>query len=151
VRSPDEPGNQTTDDGFSSSRSGLNQVPVEDDTERKPGQSTRTKSREQTIKEDLDVGSYYLERKNWKAAQGRFSSAFRLDSENPDVVWGLAEAERHLQLYKDAAEHYKLFLSYEPEGRRGREARKDLEEVEAARPSASAASKVTGPDGGPQK
>jgi hypothetical protein len=60
-----------------------------------------------------------------------------LDAENPDTVWGLAESERHLQLYKEAAEHYKLFLSYEPDGKRGREAKKALEEVEAAQPVAS--------------
>ena len=132
VRSPDGAANETTDDGFSSSRSGLKQIPVEDDNDGKPGKSTKNKTREEVVKEDLDVGSFYMDKKNWKAAQSRFSAAFALDSENPDVVWGLAEAERHLDLYKDAAEHYKLFLSYEPDGRRGKEARKALEEVMAA-------------------
>jgi tetratricopeptide (TPR) repeat protein len=141
VRSPDGQGNTTTDDGFSSSRAGLHGVPAEDDSDEKPGKSTKNKTREQVVKEDVDVGGFYLDKKNWKGAQARFSAAFALDAENPDSVWGLAEAERHLQLYKEAAEHYKLFLSYEPEGRRGREARKALEEVEAAQPSASAASK----------
>ena len=149
MRTPDGAGNVVTDDGYSSSRSGLNQVPVEDDSDERPGKSTKNKTREQLIKEDVDVGSYYLDRKNWKAAQGRFASAFGLDSENPDAVWGLAEAERHLQLYQEAAGHYKLFLSYEPEGRRGREARKSLEEVEAARPATSATTKAMSPDGIP--
>jgi tetratricopeptide (TPR) repeat protein len=116
--------------------------PAEEDSDAKPGKPTGKKAREQTIKEDLDVGGFYLEKKNWKAAQGRFASAFALDAENPDSVWGLAEAERHLQLYKEAAEHYKLFLSYEPDGKRGREARKALDEVEAAQPSAASASKA---------
>jgi len=135
VRSPDGLAHQSSDDGFSSSRSGLNQVPVDDLSDAKPGKPA--KSREQIVKENLDVGGYYLESKNWKAAQARFSTAFALDPENPDVVWGLAEAERHLQLYKDAADHYKLFLSYEPDGRRGREARKALAEVQAVQPSTS--------------
>jgi tetratricopeptide (TPR) repeat protein len=112
---------------------------VEDDSDQKPGKSTKNPTREQVIKEDLDVGGFYLDKKNWKAAQARFASAFALNGENPDSLWGLAEAERHLQLYKDAAEHYKLFLSYEPDGKRGREARKALAEVEAAQPSALAA------------
>jgi hypothetical protein len=145
VRSPDSPGNTVNDDGFSSSRSGLKQIPAEDDNDGAPGKSAKNKTREQVIKEDLDVGSYYLSRKNWKAAEGRFTSAFSLDSENPDAVWGLAETERHMQLYKEAAEHYKLFLSYDPDGPHSRAARKALEEVEAARPSSSASSKIQDP------
>jgi hypothetical protein len=137
VRSPDGDARTANDDGFSSSREGVRQAPVEDDADAKPGKPGKSKTRAQAIKEDLDVGGFYLDKKNWKAAQGRFSSAFALDAENPDTVWGLAEAERHLQLYKEAAEHYKLFLSYEPDGKRGREARKALEEVEAAQHSAS--------------
>jgi len=135
VRSPDGVGRYANDDGFSSSRSGVSQVPTEED-DAAQSKSMKGKTRLQVIKEDLDVGGFYLDKKNWKAAQGRFASAFALDAENPDSVWGLAEAERHLQLYKDAAEHYKLFLSYEPDGKRGREARKALEEVEAAQPTA---------------
>jgi len=138
VRSPDATDNVVNDDGFSSSRSGLNEIPAEDTSDSRPGKSTKNKTKEQLIKEDLDVGGYYLDRKNWKAAQARFTSAFSLDSENPEVVWGLAEAERHLQLYKEAAEHYKLFLSYDPDGPHHREARKALEEVQIAGPNGSA-------------
>lgn len=145
VRSPDAAGNYRNDDGFSSSRSGLSAVPTEDDSDEVASKAARGKSSKQLIKENVDVGGFYLEKKNWKAAQARFSSAFALDAENPEAVWGLAESERHLQLYKQAEEHYKLFLSYEPEGRRGREARKALDEVEAARRTAE---KTTGPAGG---
>jgi tetratricopeptide (TPR) repeat protein len=151
VRSPDGNVHYAEDDRFSSSRSGVSLAPAGDDSEVKPGQSARSKTREQQIKEDLDVGEFYLSRKNWKGAQARYQSAFVLDAENPDTVWGLAEAERHLQLYKEAEGHYKLFLSYEPDGRRGREARKALEEVEAALPSAAAASKTIGQESIPQK
>jgi tetratricopeptide (TPR) repeat protein len=132
VRSPDAPGSGGDDDGFTSSRAGLKQMPVEDDNDGKPGKSTKNKTREQVIKEDLDVGRFYLEQKNWRGAQSRFAAAFALDKENPETVWGLAEVERHLNLLKEAEEHYKLFLSYDPEGPHGRAARKSLEEVEAA-------------------
>lgn len=142
VRSPDLPGNYTTDDGFSSSRNGLKQLPMEDLSDAAPGKSARTKTREQLLQEDLDVGSFYLERKDWKGADGRFQAAFALDGENPDAVWGLAEAERHLQLYQESAQHYKLFLTYDPDGKHGKEARKALEEVEAAKPAASTAAKL---------
>jgi hypothetical protein len=151
VRSPDGAAHTTDDDGFASSNSGLNRVPAPDDSDERPGKSIKNKTREQVIKEDVDVGGFYLDKKNWKAAQARFTAAFALDSENPDAVWGLAEAERHLQLYKEAAGHYKLFLSYDPDGPHHREARKALEEVEAARPPVSASSKMTGSDSSPPK
>ena len=135
VRTPDAPG-QTADDGFSSSRSGLANLPAEDDNDGRPGKSTKNKTREQVIQEDLDVGGFYIEKKNWKAAQARFAAAFALDGENADSVWGLAEAERHLGLYKEAAGHYTLFLTYDPDGPHSRAAKKALGEVEIAASSA---------------
>jgi tetratricopeptide (TPR) repeat protein len=133
VRSPEsaEGAEGGSDDGFSSSRSGLNHLPVEDDAEVKPGSSAKVKTRLQVVKEDVDVGNFYLEKKNWKAAQARFASAFQLDPENADAVFGMAEAERHLDLFKDAAEHYKVFLSYDPDGPHGKAARKGLDQAEA--------------------
>lgn len=134
VRTPDGYAHQSSDDGYSSSRSGLNQASESDLTDVKPGKPA--KSKDAIVKEDVDVGSFYLSRKNWKAAQARFSSAFALDAENPDAVWGLAESERHMQLYQDAADHYKLYLSYDPDSRRAHEAHKALDEVQAALASA---------------
>ena len=131
VKSPDG-GAPAADDGFSSSNSGLTHVPAGDDTETKPGKSAKKKTREQVVKENLDIGQFYIDRKNWRAAQGRFQDALLLDGENADAVWGLAEAERHLNLYDKAAEHYKLFLSYDPDGPHGKAARKALDEVENA-------------------
>jgi tetratricopeptide (TPR) repeat protein len=140
VRIPDPLGNFTaTDDTFSSSRSGLKQLPADEPIDARAGKSSKT--REQMVKEDIDVGSFYLDKKDWKGAKSRFADAFGLDAENPDALWGLAESERHLQLYADAADHYKLFLSYEPDGKRVREARKGLEEAEAAKRAASNGSK----------
>jgi tetratricopeptide (TPR) repeat protein len=139
VRTPDVPG-QAVDDGFSSSRTGLSGLPAEDDNDGRPGKSIKNKTREQMVQEDLDVGKFYLEKRNWKAAQARFASAFGLDGENPDAVLGLAEAERHLDLYKEAAGHYALFLSYDPDGPHSRAARKALGEVETAASSAQGVS-----------
>lgn len=132
VRSPDGAGG--SDDGFSSSSSGMSSTAADDDAPT-PTKSTKSKTRAQEIKEDVDVGGFYLEKKNWKAAQERFATAFALDAENPDVVWGLAEAERHLLLLDKAKEHYELFLSYDPGGPHSKAARKALEQVEQARAS----------------
>jgi tetratricopeptide (TPR) repeat protein len=101
------------------------------------GKSKKTKSRKEMFKEDLDVGHFYLDKKNWKAAQERFGAAFALDKEAPEAVWGLAEAERHLEMFDKAREHYELFLSYDPDGPHSRAARKALEQVESIRPAAA--------------
>jgi tetratricopeptide (TPR) repeat protein len=130
VRTPDPAGLQQND-GFSSSRQGGPDLGMEDTTDAAPGKSVKNKTKEELVAEDVNVGGFYSEKKNWKAAQARFASAFQLDRENPDAVWGLAESERHLAMYKEAAEHYKLFLSYDPDGPHGKAARKGLEEVEA--------------------
>lgn len=117
-------------DGFSSSRTGLSPVTGDDasnDPKRK--QEAPEKTPAQILKEDLDVGSFYLDQHNWDAAQSRFEEAFRLNPEEPKAVWGLAQSEEHLQIYAKAREHYELFLSYGPDGREAREARKALKEM----------------------
>ena len=145
VRSPDLPGHHTSepggDDGFSSSLSGVNaSAPPEGGDETADNAAANAVPRE-NVKEDVNVGQFYLEQKNWKAAQVRFAAAFAGDAENVDAVWGLAEAERHLRMFKEADQHYKLFLSYDPTGPHGKAARKALEEVEAALVSQPSAKK----------
>jgi Tfp pilus assembly protein PilF len=130
VRSPDGPGHASEGSGFTSSLADADVQPAASDVPSGPPRPT--KSKREILQEDLDVGGFYLQQKNWKAAQGRFASAFALNAESPDAVWGLAEAERHLRMYQEADQHYKLFLSYDPDGPHGKAARKALEEVEAA-------------------
>jgi tetratricopeptide (TPR) repeat protein len=144
VRSPDGQGSAAGDDGFSSSRSALDHIPMEDLSDAAPGKSTKNKTREQVVKEDIDVGSFYLDQKNWKAAQGRFAAAFALDGENEDAVWGLARAEREMHQTTEAIAHLKLFLSYDPDGPHSRAAKKMLEGLLDAQPLPTAASKSTG-------
>jgi tetratricopeptide (TPR) repeat protein len=128
VRSPDEQGRDQdsgANDGFTSSLSGVNDVPSPDTLKAPPPVHV------ENVQEDLNVGKFYLDRKNWRAAQSRFAAAFAADKENPDAVWGLAESERHLGMLKEAGKHYQLFLTYDPGGPHGKEARKALGEVEA--------------------
>ena len=102
---------------------------------------SRTRRRKLVVKEpthqeaaskDIEVGGYYLETKNWKAALSRFESALVLDPENPDVYWGLAEADRHLGNLADARANYQKVAEYDPDSRHGKEARKALKEPEIA-------------------
>ena len=83
---------------------------------------------QEAASKDIEVGSYYLQTKNWKGALSRFESALVLDPENPEVYWGLAEAEHHLGDYAHAKENYLKLLEYDPDGPHGKQARKELKD-----------------------
>jgi tetratricopeptide (TPR) repeat protein len=133
ARSPDDPtpaaGSGQQEDS-SSSLSGLEKLiplPDDDQTGRKK-KKEKEPTHQEAAAEDINVGGYYLDRKNWKAAYSRFESALILDPENPDVYWGLAEAERQLGDLANARAHYEKVLEYDPDSRHGKEARKVLKD-----------------------
>lgn len=140
VRSPDDPpptapGSQSQE---SSSLSGTDrwQPPADDDDSAKKSGRRNMTAQEPThtesATEDINVGGYYLDQKNWKAAMSRFQSAMVLDPENPDVYWGLAEAERHLGDFSQARSYFKKVVDYDPDSKHGKEARKALKDPEIA-------------------
>jgi hypothetical protein len=151
VRSPDDAvaAPSAMDRGSSSSLAGLDKLlPGPDDDEKDKDQKGKDTRRKLTVKEpthkeaaskDIEVGGYYLETKNWKAAESRFESAMVLDPDNPDVFWGLAEAERHLGNFADARTHYQTVLIYDPDSKHGKDARKALKDPEIANAKAVAA------------
>jgi hypothetical protein len=137
ARSPDDAAatsESAEDSSSSSSLAGMDRLPKPDDDEpgKHKGLSVSGPSHPETAAEDVNVGSYYLDIKNWKAALSRFQSAMVLDPENPDVYWGLAETERHLGKFAEARTHYQQVLDYDPEGPHGKQARKALKEPEIA-------------------
>ena len=142
VRSPDAPG-MNSDDQFSSSRVGLANSAAGPDVDSSPGKTAKVKTREQVVKDNLDVGEFYLEKKNWKAALVRFQDAFALDSESTDAIWGMAESERRMDIFDKAEEHYELFLSYDPEGPHGKSARKALDQLLRDHPQTQKAADAT--------
>jgi hypothetical protein len=137
VRSPDDASEpeDVTGDNSSSSSSGMDKLlPTSGDDvpdrKRKPGAKEPT--RVEAATEDISVGEYYLERKNWRAALSRFESAMVLAPENPDVFWGLAEADRHLGDFAAARKYYQTVVDYDPDSKHGKDARKALKEPEIA-------------------
>jgi len=144
ARSPDDPApaaNNAPEDSSSSLKGMDKYLPQPDDDQ--PGKHKKVAVKEPTHQEaaskDIEVGGYYLETKNWRAAHSRFESALILDPENPDVYWGLAEAARHLGDLADAKTNYLKLLDYDPDGPHGKEARKQLKDP------ALANAKVTAP------
>jgi tetratricopeptide (TPR) repeat protein len=138
VRSPDEEAPAEPSGGSSSSSAGIDQLlKAPDEPEKKGRRGKHGEEAEQPVHhegpaEDESVGAYYLERKNWKAALSRFESALVLDPENPDVYWGLGEAERHLGNFAAAKTHYQKLVEYDPDSKHGKEAKKLLKEPDLA-------------------
>ena len=148
VKSPDDaPASVDENSGSSSSSSGMDNLLKPPPDEEKGSKHRRLdvpdQAHPESAKEDENVGSYYLDQKNWKAALSRFESAVVLDPENPDVYWGLAEAQRHVGDYASAKANYLKVTEYDPDGKHGKEAKRILKEPELA--SAKAVSSVRAP------
>lgn len=139
VHSPDDPppGASSADGGFSSSLTGANDVNIPDEPKTtgrhgKNGEPNEVVHQE-TAKEDESVGEFELSRKNWKAALSRYQSALVTDPENPDVYWGMAEAQRQLGDYANAKANYQKVVDYEdPESKHSKEAKKWLKNPQMA-------------------
>jgi tetratricopeptide (TPR) repeat protein len=147
VRSPDDPAPAATsevDAGSSSSMAGLERLLPPPDEEQ-PSKKRRLAvvkqpTHQEAAAREIEVGDYYMQTKDWKGALSRFESALVLDPENPEVYWGLAEADRHLGNLADARANYQKVAEYDPDSRHGKEARKALKEPEIANGKNAAAS-----------
>ena len=152
VRSPDDEvaAPSAMDSGSSSSLAGLDKLlPGPDDDEKdKDQKETKRKlnvkepSHKEAASKDIDVGGYYLETKNWKAAESRFESAMVLDPDNPEVFWGLAEAERHLGNFAEARANYLKVIDYDPGSKHAKDAKKALEDPQIGNAKAVAVTPV---------
>jgi hypothetical protein len=149
VRSPDDTAADTgtQGQGYSSSLSGLgNLLPGPEGN--LPGQGKQNQNPaiapmpQDTPKQDISVGNYYLDTKDWKGALSRFQSALVLAPDNPDVYWGLAECERHLGDYSDARANYLKVMEYDPGSHHAKDASKALRDPEIANAKPSSASQA---------
>jgi len=145
VRSPEEAGAaaEAGESSSSSSLSGMgNLLPPPDDDSTQRGKRGKRGTvlepdHQETAAEDENVGTYYLDNKDWKAALSRFESALVLDPDNPEVYWGLAESQRHLGNFAEARADYQKVADYDPDSRHGKDARKALKDPEIANAKAS--------------
>ena len=99
----------------------------------------------ETSSEDIEVGKFEIERKNWKAAKSRFESAMVLSPEDPEVYWGLAESSRGLGQFAEARTYYKKLLDYDPDGPHGKAARKALNDPQIANAEAAPGANAPAP------
>ncbi len=81
--------------------------------------------------QDVKVGGFYLTNGDYKGAYDRFKEATKVNPENPDAVYGLAEAARGLKLNSEAADNYRIYLDAFPDGPKAKAARKALGQLGA--------------------
>jgi tetratricopeptide (TPR) repeat protein len=137
VRSPDDAAaaDELQGDSSSSSSAGMDKLlPASgDDVPNKHRRlAVEEPAHQAGAPEDISVGDYYLQTKNWRAALSRFESAMVLAPENPEVFWGLAESQRHLGNFAEARKNYQTVVDYDPDGKHGKDARKALKDPEIA-------------------
>lgn len=139
VASPDGADSESSSEGVSSSDvRGLDSILPPPGGDEPTGKRGRKRNDEiegppkESSKEDISVGQYYLDNKNWKAALSRFQSALVLAPEEPEVYWGLAESERHLGDYASAKANYQKVIEYDPDSKHAKEAKKALKDPEIA-------------------
>jgi hypothetical protein len=146
VRSPDDPGpgaDKIQELESSSSRAGMDKLlPGTDDDDQPQGKrrklAVKAPEHRETSAEDIEVGKYEMDRKNWKAALSRFESAMVLAPDEPEVYWGLAESQRNLGRFAEARTYYLKLLDYDPDGPHAKAARKALKDPEVANAKAAA-------------
>lgn len=135
VHSPDDPTPDTSGEtGFSSSLTGTNDINIPDEersAKRKRGNEPLA-PHQVTAKEDEDVAAFELGRHNWRAALSRYQSALVTDPENPDVYWGIAEAQRQLGDFGNAKANYLQVIAYDPDSKHAKEAKKWLKDPQIA-------------------
>jgi tetratricopeptide (TPR) repeat protein len=144
VRSPDDSAAPAVNEQQESSSS-VNNLdtllpgPGDDDTGKGKGKKRGDLegAPKETAQQDISVGKYYMDNKNWKAALSRFQSALVLAPEEPEVFWGLAESARHLGIFADARTYYLKVIEYDPESRHAKEAEKVLKNPEIANAKAA--------------
>jgi tetratricopeptide (TPR) repeat protein len=138
VHSPDDTPLVPDTGGSSSSSAGIDQLlkappePEKTGRHHKGDKDADDAPHQETAKEDETVGGYYLDQKNWKAALSRFQSALVMDPENPDVYWGLAEAQRHLGDYAAAKGNYLKVMEYDPDSKHSKDSKNLLKAPELA-------------------
>lgn len=85
--------------------------------------------KEQQAAKDIDVGYYYLNEKNYIAAESRLREAVEL---NPNIAaaWvGLAQAQQKLHKDEAARQSYEAYLKLNPDGQDSEKVKKALAEL----------------------
>lgn len=79
---------------------------------------------------DVDVGDFYFVQQNYRAAEMRYRSALKRLPGEPIASLHLARVLNTIGNKPEAAEHYKVFLSWSPTGKDADEAKSAIERLQ---------------------
>jgi tetratricopeptide (TPR) repeat protein len=85
--------------------------------------------RTQQAAKDIDVGYYYLNQKNYVAAESRLKEAVELKPDTAAAWIGLGQAQQKLGKTDDARTSYEAYLKLEPDGHDAEKVKKALTEL----------------------
>jgi tetratricopeptide (TPR) repeat protein len=90
---------------------------------------TEEEQRAQQAAKDIDVGFYYLNEKNYIAAESRLKEAVELKPDAAPAFIGLGQAQQKLGKTTDARQSYEAYLKLEPDGHDADKVKKALAEL----------------------
>ena len=95
--------------------------------------TTKTLSEEeqktQQAAKDIDVGFYYLNEKNYRAAESRLKEATELKPDIPAAYIGLGQAQQKLGKTADARKSYEAYLQINPDSKDAEKVKKAMSEL----------------------
>lgn len=90
---------------------------------------TEEEQRAQQAAKDIDVGYYYLNEKNYVAAESRLKEAVEFKPDAASAYIGLGQAQQKLGKTADARQSYEAFLKLTPDGEDADKVRKALASI----------------------
>ncbi len=88
---------------------------------------------------DVEVGQYYLKRKNYRAALDRLNEALLYKPNDAEGTFYLAQTQEKLELYALAAQGYRNYVSLSKDGPHVKESQEGIKRVESHLPPPAAA------------
>ena len=83
-------------------------------------------ARRQAVDHDKQVAEVYWGQGNWEGAYLRYRDAVRINAQDAEALYGLAEAEGRLGRNVSARQHYLDYIGLQKDGRKAQAARKAL-------------------------
>jgi len=91
---------------------------------------TEEQKRAQEVSKDIEVGYYYLNEKNYIAAESRLKEAVELDPDSAAALIGLGQAQQRLGRNAEARESYEAYLKLSPDSADAQKVKKALAELQ---------------------
>lgn len=83
---------------------------------------------------DIEVGNYYLNRKNYRAALERFHDALLYKPDDAEATYGLAVTQEKMDLFSLAYNNYSKYVEILPDGPKAKDSQEGMQRLEQRLP-----------------